>query len=65
MDLVVQSLHKTGGSFSQTSLLHLNKTSSIEPEALETALWLTSTTSPCLILLASIEETISTHSRDN
>ena len=58
VDMVVQSLHKAAGSFSQTSLLHLNKGSPVQESAIETAMFITSTTSPSNILFASMEESI-------
>jgi lysine decarboxylase len=56
--MIVQSLHKAAGSFSQTSLLHLNKGSPVQESAIETAMFMTSTTSPSNILFASMEESI-------
>ena len=53
-------MHKAAGSFSQTSLVHLNHGSRIQDSALETAMYMTSTTSPSNILFASMEEAIYT-----
>lgn len=54
-DAVVNSLHKTAGSFTQSSLLHLSHESKINAKELETNLKLLHTTSPSIILLASID----------
>lgn len=54
-DIVVHSLHKTGGSMSQSSMLHINKNSSVNEEDIEQALMLLHTTSPSLLLLASLD----------
>ncbi len=52
-DMVVHSLHKTGGSLTQTSLLHIGKNSIFDAEHIEKALKILHTTSPSLLLLAS------------
>lgn len=54
-DAVVHSLHKTGGSMSQSSMLHISKDSIIDEIAVEKALKLLHTTSPSLMLLASLD----------
>ena len=54
-DAVVHSLHKTGGSMSQTSMLHVAKNSIIDVEVLERTLKLLHTTSPSLLLLTSLD----------
>lgn len=54
-DVVVHSLHKTGGSMSQSSMLHISKDSKINPDTVEKALKLLHTTSPSLVLLASLD----------
>jgi len=54
-DIVVHSLHKTGGSMSQSSMLHISKDSKINAEDVERALMLLHTTSPSLILLGSLD----------
>ncbi len=54
-DAVVHSLHKTGGSMSQSSMLHISKDSCLNVEAVEKALKLLHTTSPSLMLLASLD----------
>lgn len=54
-DIVVHSLHKTGGSMSQSSMLHISNASNIDSEKIEKALKLLHTTSPSLMLLASLD----------
>lgn len=54
-DIVVHSLHKTGGSMSQSSMLHISENSKINAEDVERALMLLHTTSPSLILLGSLD----------
>jgi ornithine decarboxylase len=54
-DAVVHSLHKTGGSMSQTSMLHISKDSILEESSVEKTLKLLHTTSPSLLLLASLD----------
>ena len=54
-DAVVHSLHKTGGSMSQSSMLHIAKDSCLDCAAVEKALKLLHTTSPSLMLLASLD----------
>ena len=54
-DAVVHSLHKTGGSMSQTSMLHISKDSCLNEKNIEKALKLLHTTSPSLLLLASLD----------
>ncbi len=54
-DAVVHSLHKTGGSMSQSSMLHISKDSCLDEVAIEKALKLLHTTSPSLLLLASLD----------
>lgn len=54
-DIVVHSLHKTGGSMSQSSMLHVSKDSKICVEDVERALMLLHTTSPSLMLLGSLD----------
>jgi arginine/lysine/ornithine decarboxylase len=58
VDIVVNSLHKGSGAFSQTSIIHLNPTSSVPYKKFEGAINMTCTTSPSNLLLASIEECI-------
>ena len=54
-DIVVHSLHKTGGSMSQSSMLHIAEDSLINADDVERALMLLHTTSPSLMLLASLD----------
>ena len=54
-DAVVHSLHKTGGSMSQSSMLHISKDSCLDCDAVAKALKLLHTTSPSLLLLASLD----------
>lgn len=54
-DAVVHSLHKTGGSMSQSSMLHIAQDSLVDVDAVEKALKLLHTTSPSLMLLASLD----------
>lgn len=54
-DAVVHSLHKTGGSMSQSSMLHIAANSAIDVDAVEKSLKLLHTTSPSLMLLASLD----------
>lgn len=54
-DIVVHSLHKTGGSMSQSSMLHIGKDSKINVDDVERALMLLHTTSPSLMLLGSLD----------
>ena len=54
-DVVIHSLHKTGGSMSQSSMLHIAKGSKINSDTVEKALKLLHTTSPSLMLLGSLD----------
>lgn len=54
-DAVVHSLHKTGGSMSQSSMLHISENSSLDVAKIEKALMLMHTTSPSLMLLGSLD----------
>lgn len=54
-DAVVHSLHKTGGSMSQSSMIHISESSIFDVEKIEKALKLLHTTSPSLMLLASLD----------
>ncbi len=53
-DMCVQSLHKTGGSLTQTSLLHV-KSRLADPEMVREALRIVQSSSPSYILLSSID----------
>jgi len=54
-DAIVHSLHKTGGSMSQSSMLHISENSLLDATKIEKALKLLHTTSPSLMLLASLD----------
>lgn len=54
-DAIVHSLHKTGGSMSQSSMLHIGKKSKINFKEVEKSLMMLHTTSPSLMLLASLD----------
>jgi arginine/lysine/ornithine decarboxylase len=56
-DAVVQSLHKTAGSLTQTAILHLPEGSSLTPEQIQQALNMVQTTSPSYLLLVSLDAT--------
>jgi arginine decarboxylase len=57
-DASVQSLHKTAGALTQSSILHIAKNSKISPEKVQESLNLINSTSPSYLLLASIESAI-------
>ena len=54
-DAVVHSLHKTGGSMSQSSMLHIPEGSKFDPNEIERTLQLLQTTSPSMLLMASLD----------
>ena len=54
-DLVVQSVHKTLPSLTQTALLHLGRDSLADPEAVERQLGIFETSSPSYPLMVSID----------
>lgn len=54
-DAVVHSIHKTGGSFSQSSMVHLGHNSKIDSEELQCNLRMLQSTSPSYLLLASLD----------
>lgn len=54
-DAVVHSLHKTGGSMSQSSMLHITKGSKFDSDEIERTLQLLQTTSPSMLLMASLD----------
>ena len=58
-DAVVHSLHKTCGSLTQTSLLHISKNTLINQKHLEENLKMLQTTSPSYILMSSLDATTS------
>jgi arginine decarboxylase len=59
-DAVIQSLHKTAGSLTQSAVLHLPFGSRLEPVAVQQALNAVQTTSPSYLLLASLEAAVHT-----
>lgn len=54
-DAVVHSLHKTGGSMTQSSMLHIGEDSMLNVDKIEKTLKLLHTTSPSLTLLGSLD----------
>ncbi len=54
-DAVVHSLHKTGGSMSQSSMLHIAKDTLLDEKKIEQALMLLHSTSPSILLLSSLD----------
>lgn len=54
-DGVVQSVHKTGGSLTQSSICHLGRVSRLQPERLSEMLRLVQSTSPSYLLMASLD----------
>ena len=58
-DACAQSMHKTGGSLTQSSLLHLRQEAGngkyLDPAAVENALRITMSTSPSYLLMCSLE----------
>lgn len=56
-DAVIHSLHKSGGSLTQSALAHLPKGSRIEPAVFQQALNTLQTTSPSYLLMASLDAT--------
>ena len=57
-DASVQSLHKTAGALTQSSILHISKNSKILPKKVQESLNMINSTSPSYLLLASIESAI-------
>ncbi len=57
-DACVHSLHKNAGALTGCALLHLGKTSTIDPTLVQKNLNLINSTSPSWLLIASIEATI-------
>ncbi|MEI8378132.1 MAG: aminotransferase class I/II-fold pyridoxal phosphate-dependent enzyme [bacterium] len=57
-DASVQSLHKTAGALTQSSILHISKGSKISRRKVQKSLNLINSTSPSYLLLASIESSI-------
>lgn len=54
-DIVIQSLHKTLPSLTQTAILHIGKNSLVKKEAVEKYLAIYQTSSPSYVLMASID----------
>jgi len=54
-DAVIHSLHKTGGSMSQSSMLHIAHDSLLDTRKIEQALMLLQSTSPSILLLSSLD----------
>ncbi len=54
-DAVIHSIHKTAGAMTQASMLHLGKNSNFDEIKVAHALKLLHTTSPSLLLLASLD----------
>lgn len=54
-DAAAQSIHKTGGSLTQSSMLHLSHGAVLDPERVSGAVRLIQTSSPSYILLASLD----------
>ncbi|WP_373533542.1 aminotransferase class I/II-fold pyridoxal phosphate-dependent enzyme [Vampirovibrio sp.] len=56
-DLVIHSLHKSGGSLTQGALAHLPANSRVDADIFQQALNTLQTTSPSYLLMASLEST--------
>lgn len=56
-DVVIHSIHKSGGCLTQGALAHLPPGSLIDPEAFQQALNMVQTTSPSYLLMADLERT--------
>lgn len=54
-DVVIHSLHKSGGSLTQSALAHLPQGSAVSPEDFQQALNTLQTTSPSYLLMASLD----------
>lgn len=54
-DAVLHSFHKTGGSMVQSSMLHITQNSLLDVEKVERSLMLLHSTSPSVLLLASLD----------
>lgn len=57
VDVVVHSMHKTGGSLTQTALAHLPNGSRVDGAVFQQALNTLQTTSPSYVLMANLEAT--------
>lgn len=63
-DIVIQSLHKTLPSYTQTALLHINS-SRVDLKKVKEQLSIYQTTSPSYIFMSSIDKCIELSSREN
>ncbi|MFZ5642784.1 MAG: aminotransferase class I/II-fold pyridoxal phosphate-dependent enzyme [Bacillota bacterium] len=54
-DAAVQSIHKTGGSLTQSSILHLGRNTLLEGDRVFSAIKLLQTSSPSYLLMASLD----------
>lgn len=66
-DLVAQSIHKTGGSFTQSSLLHRNS-ERISSHTIQASLHMVQSTSPSYLLMASLDSArheLAVHGREH
>ncbi|WP_303675089.1 aminotransferase class I/II-fold pyridoxal phosphate-dependent enzyme [Vampirovibrio chlorellavorus] len=54
-DVVIHSLHKSGGSLTQSALAHLTKDSCVDPTLFQQALNTLQSTSPSYLLMASLD----------
>lgn len=57
-DASVQSLHKNASALNQGAILHLSKSTSIDPEKVQQSLNLVCTTSPSFPILSSVESAV-------
>lgn len=54
-DIVIHSLHKTLSAMTQTGVIHVGKTSLVEPDAVRLALNMLQSSSPNYVLMTSVE----------
>ncbi|MDF2627174.1 MAG: arginine/lysine/ornithine decarboxylase [Symbiobacteriaceae bacterium] len=67
-DGVVQSIHKTGGSLTQSSICHLGRQSRLNEQRLRAMLRLVQSTSPSYLLMSSLDvarRELALHGREN
>lgn len=57
-DITFQSLHKTAGALNPSAVMHISRSSSVDPQILRNALNLITTTSPSYPLMMNIEATV-------
>ena len=57
-DITFQSLHKTAGALNPSAIMHIGRSSTVEPQAVRNALNLITTTSPSYPLMMNIEATV-------